>query len=85
MIFDIIATIVALRLFYIKIDNDFNVSKVGGYIANRANINFEKDGEFEKSMLLIYPNMRIVDSENKICFVDSLYRNIKTYYVRVFN
>ena len=84
LIFDIIATIVALRIFYINLDNKFNISNNNKYLVNRVS-NVEKNASnFEKEMLLIYPNIRIVDNNQKIYFVDSLLKNIKTYYVKIF-
>lgn len=84
LIFDIIVTIVALRLFYIKIDNNFNVSGVNRYLANRTSYTIKEENSFEKEMLLIYPNIRVVDYNKNINFVDSFYKNLKTYYIKIF-
>ena len=84
LVFDIIATIVVLRIFYIQLDTDFNVSNTNRYIAVRTSNKPNKNHELKETMLLIYPNMRVVDYNKKVRFVDSLYKNMRTYYIRVF-
>ena len=84
LIFDIIATIVALRIFYIQLDTDFNVSNTNRYIVARTFNKQDENIDLKETILLIYPNIRVVDYNKKVRFVDSLYKNMRTYYVRVF-
>ena len=84
LIFDIIATIVVLRIFYIQLDTDFNVSNTNRYIVTRTYNKNNENKELKETMLLIYPNIRVVDYNKKVRFVDSLYKNMRTYYIRVF-
>lgn len=84
LVFDIIATIVALRIFYMQLDRDFNVSNTNRYMAVRTSNKKNENQDLKETMLLIYPNMRVVDYNKKVRFVDSLYKNMRTYYIRVF-
>ncbi|MGN1299170.1 MAG: putative ABC transporter permease [Candidatus Scatovivens sp.] len=85
LIFDIIATIVALRIFYLQIDKDFNVSNSKKYVVARTSYEKTVNENFEESMLLTYPNIRVVDYQQKVHFVDSFYKNMRTYYIKLFN
>ena len=87
LVFDIILTTVALRLFYLKLDEDFNVSNnSSGYNTSRLyyTVNNDLDLISEENMLRIYPNIRVTDYKNNTIFVDSLYKGVKTYYIKLF-
>ncbi len=83
LIFDVFITTIALRDFYFKIDSDYNVSKTNGY--NVARLNYKNRGISEKKMLKIFPNIIVTNSFNENINVDSLYNNVKTYYIKLFN
>lgn len=87
LVIDIILTVVALRVFYLKIDEDFNVSNnLSGYNISRLYYTADKELDLisEEYMLKIYPNMRVIDYKDNKIYIDSLYKGIKTYYIKIF-
>ena len=83
---DVVITIFSLNLFYLKVNdkidsnqNNYKVSKISYLPKEQFSL------ISEQNMLRIYPNLRIVDSNKKIQFVDSYYPKVKTYYFKIFN
>lgn len=79
LIFDAGISYIGLKSFYTKIVNDFKVEeqeKTMVYVKNKI---FEED-----NMLLIYPNIQIAGTKYNNVYVDSLYKNKKRYYFKVF-
>lgn len=82
LIFDAGISYIGLKSFYTKIVNDFDMDlKQSEYpelsVENKL---FEED-----NMLLIYPNMQIAGTKYNNTYIDSLYKNRKMYYFRVFS
>lgn len=92
IVLDCIATAMALELFYLRSIalNDLNVGDKTVIQESYDNIyNNEKISDFiyrfwgDEKMLKSFPNLRIVDNDGKIIYMDSLYPGIKTYYFKV--
>ncbi len=81
LIFDASISAIALKSFYAKIVNDFDLDLATGEYSDTfiENELFEED-----NMILIYPNMQIAGTKYNNTYIDSLYKNKKTYYFRVF-
>ena len=82
LILDAGISYIGLKSFYAKIVNDFDMDlKQSEYpelsVENKL---FEED-----NMLLIYPNMQIAGTKYNNTYIDSLYKNRKMYYFRVFS
>lgn len=82
LIFDAGISYIGLKSFYAKIVKDFDMDlKQSEYpefsVENKL---FEED-----NMLLIYPNIQIAGTKYNNTYVDSLYKNKKMYYFRVFS
>ena len=82
LIFDAEISYIGLKSFYAKIANDFDFDLKqseypGEIIENKL---FEED-----NMLLVYPNMQIAGTKYNNTYIDSLYKNKKMYYFRVFS
>ena len=82
LIFDAGISYIGLKSFYAKIANDFDFDLKrseypGEIIENKL---FEED-----NMLLVYPNMQIAGTKYNNTYIDSLYKNKKMYYFRVFS
>lgn len=80
--FDAGITTVALKSFYAKLANDFNLSYQNSNYYNIANNN---ELFSEKHMLLIYPNLQIAGTKYNNTSVASLYKLDKNYYIQVFS
>lgn len=82
LIFDAAISAMALKSFYAKIVKDFDLD-----VKNAEYANFSVDNNLfsEENMLLIYPNMQIAGTKYNSTYIDSLYKNHKTYYVRLFS
>ena len=82
LIFDAGISYIGLKSFYAKIVKDFDFDlKVSEYPGEIINNNLFK----EDNMLLIYPNMQIAGTKYNNTYIDSLYKNRKMYYFRVFS
>ena len=82
LIFDAGISYIGLKSFYAKIvsDFDFDLEKYEYPSKKIENRLFE-----EENMLLIYPNMQIAGTKYNNTYIDSLYKNEKMYYFRVFS
>jgi len=78
LILDIFITIVALKMFFKKVSNDYdintNISKSYSTLEVTAKNYIDED-----FILKVYPNMRVAGTEYNNVFIDNLYRGIKTY------
>ena len=82
LIFDAGVSYIGLKSFYAKIVRDFDFDlKSSEYPGNVI----ENKLFSEDNMLLIYPNMQIAGTKYNNTYVDSLYKNKKMYYFRVFS
>lgn len=81
LIFDASISAIALKSFYAQIIRDFDLDVTASEYAD-----FSIDNELfsEDNMLLIYPNMQIAGTKYNNTYIDSLYKNKKTYYFKVF-
>lgn len=83
LVFDAGISYIGLKSFYAKVVKDFDMDlKQSEYpefsvIENKL---FEED-----NMLLIYPNMQIAGTKYNNTYIDSLYKNKKMYYFRLFS
>ena len=82
LIFDASITTIALKSFYAKIINDFDLDIKTGEYAGRI---IDNELFSEENMILIYPNMQIAGTKYNNTYVASLYNMEKTYYVQVFS
>lgn len=81
LIFDASISALALKSFYAKIVKDFDLDlKASEY----ADLSIDNDLFSESNMLLIYPNIQIAGTKYNNTYVDSLYKNEKTYYLKLF-
>ena len=81
LIFDASISYIGLKSFYAKVVNDFDMDlKQSEYpeffVKNKL---FEED-----NMLMVYPNMQIAGTKYNNTYIDSLYKDKKMYYFRVF-
>ena len=81
LIFDAGVSYIGLKSFYAKVVRDFDMDLKTQeyptfYIENPL---FQED-----MMLLIYPNMQIAGTKYNNTYIDSLYRDKKMYYVKIF-
>lgn len=81
---DIALSNFALKYFYIKISNDYNLPKTS-YSTQRLSYFNNTEMFSSENLLKIYPNLRIAGTKMNNTFVDSLYNPDKTYYVKFFN
>lgn len=81
LIFDASITTIALKSFYAKLINDFDLDVTQ---SEYSSFTIENDLFSPETILLTYPNMQIAGTKYNNVYVDSLYKNAKTYYVRVF-
>lgn len=81
LVFDAGITTVALKSFYAKLANDFNLDNKSSNYVNIANNELFS----EKYMLLIYPNLQIAGTKYNNTSVASLYKLDKNYYIQVFS
>lgn len=82
LIFDASVSYIGLKSFYAKIVKDFDLDlKVSEY----PDKIIENPLFHEDNMLLIYPNMQIAGTKYNNTYIDSLYKNKKMYYFRVFS
>ena len=82
LVFDAGVSYVGLKSFYSKIVRDFDFDLKSSEYPGRVIDNplFKED-----NMLLIYPNMQIAGTKYNNTYIDSLYKNKKMYYFRVFS
>ena len=81
LIFDAGLSYIGLKSFYAKITKDFDMDlKQSEY----PYLSIENSLFDENNMLLIYPNLQIAGTKYNGTYVDSLYKNKKLYYFRVF-
>ena len=92
VILDCILTGIALEMFYLRTiaQNDLNVGdklQVEELYENIYNNKTLSDFIYtfwgNEKMLKSFPNLRIIDNDNKIIYMDSLYPDITTYYLKV--
>lgn len=76
-------TFVGLKSFYAKIVNDFDLDV--GKASEYPDIFIKNQLFSEDIMLMTYPNMQIAGTKYNGTYVDSLYKNSKTYYVKLFS
>ena len=82
LIFDASVSYIGLKAFYSKIVNDFDFDLKASEYPNKI---IENPLFKEDNMLLIYPNMQIAGTKYNNTYIDSLYKNKKMYYFRVFS
>lgn len=82
LIFDAGISYIGLKSFYAKIANDFDFDLKSSEYPGKI---IENDLFKEDNMLLIYPNMQIAGTKYNNTYIDSLYKNKKIYYFRVFS
>ena len=81
LIFDAAISAMALKTFYAKIVNDFDLDvKQNEY----ADFSVENELFSPQNMILIYPNMQIAGTKYNNIYVGNLYKNHKNYYIKVF-
>ena len=76
---DIALTIFALKALYAKIAFDYSLSN--NYTVQDSNLNSILN---EKTLLKIFPNIRLAGQNMDNIFVDSLYKVSETYYFKFF-
>jgi hypothetical protein len=81
LIFDASLSTIALKSFYTKIVKDFDLDITA---SEYSSVYVENDLFKEDNMLLTYPNIQIAGTKYNNTYVDSLYKNKKTFYVKVF-
>lgn len=82
LIFDIGISYIGLKSFYSKIVRDFDLDlKQSEY----PDIEVENKLFSENNMLLVYPNIQIAGTKYNNTYIDSLYKNKKKYYFRIFS
>ena len=82
LIFDIGISYIGLKSFYSKIVRDFDLDlKQSEY----PDIEVENRLFSENNMLLVYPNIQIAGTKYNNTYIDSLYKNKKKYYFRIFS
>ena len=82
LIFDAGISYIGLKSFYAKIVQDFDMDlKKSEY----PEISIENKLFEEDNMLLVYPNIQIAGTKYNNTYIDSLYKNKKMYYFRVFS
>jgi uncharacterized membrane protein len=82
LIFDASISALALKSFYAKISVDFDLDLTEG---EYADISIENELFNEDNMILTYPNMQIAGTKYNNTYIDSLYKNKKNYYFKVFS
>ncbi len=82
LIFDAGITTIALKSFYAKIINDFDLDIKSGEYSSAI---IENELFSEKNMVLTYPNMQIAGTKYNNTSIAELYNMEKTYYVQVFS
>ena len=82
LIFDAGITTIALKSFYTKIVNDFDLDVKQGEYASKI---IENELFEEENMLLTYPNIQIAGTKYNNTSVAGLYKMEKTYYIQVFS
>ena len=92
VIIDCILTGLALEMFYLRTiaQNDLNVGdkvQVEEFYEkvynNKTLSGFIYTFWGNEKMLKSFPNLRIIDNDDKIIYMDSLYPEIQTYYLKV--
>lgn len=81
LIFDASISAIALKSFYAKIVRDFDLDL---NTSEYADTYVENDLFKEDNMILTYPNMQIAGTKYNNTYIDSLYKNKKNYYFKVF-
>ena len=82
LIFDAGVSYIGLKSFYAKIVKDFDMNlKKSEY----PTLEVENKLFKEDNMLLIYPNMQIAGTQYNNTYIDSLYKNRKMYYFKIFS
>ena len=79
LIFDASVTAVALKSFYAKIINDFDLD-----IALENSYSLKNELFFEKNMVLKFPNMQIAGTKYNNTYIANLYKSEKSYYLQIF-
>ena len=82
LIFDAGVSYIGLKSFYSKIVSDFDFDLKSSEYPSKI---IENPLFKEDNMLLIYPNMQIAGTKYNNTYIDSLYKNKKMYYFRVFS
>ena len=82
LIFDASISYIGLKSFYAKIVKDFDFDLKSSEYPSKI---IENPLFKEDNMLLIYPNMQIAGTKYNNTYIDSLYKNKKMYYFRVFS
>lgn len=81
LIFDIFISATTLRMFFKKVANEHNIDSYNNssytltekFVANLYN---------EHKLLKVYPNMKIAGTSFDNIYIDSLYKDIETYYYK---
>ena len=79
LIFDASITAIALKSFYAKIINDFDLD-----IALENSYSLKNELFFEKNMVLKFPNMQIAGTKYNNIYIANLYKSEKAYYFQIF-
>jgi len=81
LVFDAGISYIGLKSFYAKMVKDFDMDLTQ---SEYPDLSIENSLFDENNMLLIYPNIQIAGTKYNGTYVDSLYKNKKLYYFRVF-
>lgn len=80
LIFDASITAIALKSFYLKIVNDFELD-----VAKEEYVTVQNKLFDEENMVLTYPNMQIAGTKYNNIYITNLYDSEKSYYFQIFN
>ena len=80
LIFDASITAVALKSFYSKIINDFNLD----IATTKKYFTIKSELFAEENMVLTFPNMQIAGTKYNNIYIANLYKSEKAYYFQIF-
>lgn len=95
MFLDCAYTWVALRMFYVRLQDNYNLELQGvGTYAQKYNELYENNENVKKyvdkylsdeRILRTFPNLRVLDSEGNMIYIDSVIKTIQPYYYKIYD
>ncbi len=95
MFLDCAYTWVALRMFYVRLQDNYNLELQGvGAYAQKYNEIYENNENVRKyvdkylsdeRILRTFPNLRVLDKEGNMIYIDSVIKTIQPYYYKIYD
>ena len=81
IVFDTILTGYALNRFIFRISKEYNID-IYNYEINKESINYFDKYFTNEKMIMLFPNISVLNNNNEVIYIGSILNNVKNYYFK---